>query len=52
MVIIGEQIKDSLKSGKIQGASSGQFSTNKFYNFKPKKKGGDANVVIGSRQVP
>lgn len=52
MVIIGEQIEDSLKSGKIQGAPSGQFSTNKFYNFNPKKKDGDANVVMGLIKYP
>lgn len=33
LVIIGEWVKDSLKSGKIQEASGGQNSMKKFSNF-------------------
>lgn len=52
LVIIGERIKDGMKSGKIQGEFGGEANTKKFSNFNSKKKDGDTNVIMGPQQSP
>ncbi|XP_050915598.1 uncharacterized protein LOC127130672 [Lathyrus oleraceus] len=53
LVIIGERIKNELKSGKIGKPSSGQHNNKKYPNNNNSKKG-DANVVTtdGYSQMP
>lgn len=49
LIVIGEKIKNGLKTGKIQGLVAASNGAKKPYNGFPKKKEGETNVASTSR---